>query len=70
MLHAFGSSFYCNAVALTLADVLNSLLRGRTCAVSVQLVTNDGVSLPNSQNLLHVRDNGKSRIAFALSCKV
>ena len=43
----FGSLFHCNAVALTLADVVNSLLRGSTCTVSAQLLTNDDISLPN-----------------------
>ena len=32
------SLFHCNAVALTLADVVNSLLRGNTCTVSAQLL--------------------------------
>ena len=66
---AFVLSFHCNAVALTLADVVNSLLRGSTFTVSAQLLTNGDISLPNSQNLLHVCDNGKTRIAFTLSCK-
>ena len=43
---AFGSSFHCNEVALTLADVVNSLLRGSMCTVSAQFLTNDGISLP------------------------
>ena len=67
---AFGLSFHCNAVALTLADVVNSLLRGSTCTVSAKLLTNDDISLPNSQNLLYICDNGKTRITFTLSCKV
>ena len=66
----FGSLFHRNAVALTLADVVNSLLRGSTCTVSARLLTSDGISLRNSQNLFHAGDNGKTRIAFTLSCNV